>query len=354
MKRSRAIALIAVLLGSAVVCAQNPAQAAPQAQESGAQKLLMRSIEMLDVAGVRTALDKGADPNYTKYGFSMIGTLATRSNLTYNPARPPFIQESPSLSLIWTEEKAVDILGMLFKAGAKLQPCDEGVLDFPISNGWSVFTIGLLERGASPTREILGMTPMEIATYHGQTQIIDLLKKYYGVPALEPRDAAQQRLIGAAKDFDIPAMEDAIDDGADVNGRNRQGQTALLVACRSFFGEVHHFTAIQYIIGKGADPAIQGCDDTLSQPCHKTTALHCVMLESPLNWKCGTPAACQNARNLEEKVRSVIKALLLHGGPALVSARDSDGKTPAYCGREEQYRRSTNADRRRLQNNAKG
>ena len=92
---------------------------------------------------------------------------------------------------------------MLFKAGAKLQPRDQGVLYFPISNGWSVFTIGLLERGASPTGEILGMTPMEIATYHGQTHIIDLLKKYYGVPALEPRDAAQQRLIGAAKDFEF-------------------------------------------------------------------------------------------------------------------------------------------------------
>ena len=89
MKQYRAIAIAAVLLGSAVVFAQNHAQAAPQAQESSAQKLLMHSIEMLDVEGVRTALDEGADPNYTKFGFSMIGTLATRSNLTYNPARHP-------------------------------------------------------------------------------------------------------------------------------------------------------------------------------------------------------------------------------------------------------------------------
>jgi hypothetical protein len=167
------------------------------------------------------------------------------------------------------------------------------------------------------------MTPMEIATYHGQTDIIDLLKKY-GVPALEPRDAAQQRLIGAAEDHDIPAMEDAIDAGADINRWNRQGETALLVACRFFFGEVHQFTAIVYILGKGADPAIQGCDDTGSQPCHKTTALHCVMLESPLPDRCS---------QCEERVRSVIKALLQHR--ALVSARDSDGKTPLHIAAEK-------------------
>jgi hypothetical protein len=41
---------------------QDSAQAAPQAQKSNAQKLLMDSIEKLDVTGVRAALHKGANP----------------------------------------------------------------------------------------------------------------------------------------------------------------------------------------------------------------------------------------------------------------------------------------------------
>jgi len=61
-----AIALTAVLLSSAVVFAQNHAQAAPQAQESNAQKLLMDSIEKLDVTGVKAALaGRGASSGFS-------------------------------------------------------------------------------------------------------------------------------------------------------------------------------------------------------------------------------------------------------------------------------------------------
>ena len=52
-----------------------------QAQESNAQKMLLNSIECdkLDIAGVRTALDKEANPNYisdTASKRSVLGSLA--------------------------------------------------------------------------------------------------------------------------------------------------------------------------------------------------------------------------------------------------------------------------------------
>ena len=111
------------------------------------------------------------------------------------------------------EEKAVEILQMLFRAGAKLQPCDQKILYYPIAKGWALFTEVLLKNGANPTREIEGWTPMEIAVSYGHANIVELLRKY-GVPALESRIAAQLRFIKAAGDGDILGMEEAIRNGA--------------------------------------------------------------------------------------------------------------------------------------------
>src|ERR1017187_4849782 len=113
---------------------QGSAQAASQAQKSNAQKLLMDSIEKLDVAGVRAALDKGANPNgvygscNSEQGFSVIGQVA---------------MAVPYENVEGAEKRGVEILKMLFKAGAKLQPCDQGILFAPVVNGSALFTEAL-------------------------------------------------------------------------------------------------------------------------------------------------------------------------------------------------------------------
>ena len=88
-----------------------------QAQETDAQKLLLDSVkyDKLDVAGVKTALDKGANPNWvsdTRRRYSVIGEIS--------------IIRTPRNKIVGggrEREKAVEILQMLFKGGAKLQPC---------------------------------------------------------------------------------------------------------------------------------------------------------------------------------------------------------------------------------------
>jgi ankyrin repeat protein len=311
-----AIALIAVLLSSAVAFAQHSAQAAPQAQKSNTQKLLMDSIQKLDVAGVKTTLEKGANPNCASSAESPISTsvISGVHSEDYSP-------ES-------AEQKAVEILQMLFKAGAKLQSCDiaGGLLYVPISEGRALLTEVLLNNGASPTTNIDRETLMEIAVGKGQANIIGLLKKH-GEPTLEPREAAQQRLIGAAGDHDIPGMEDAIDDGADVNGSNRQGQTALIAACQFFWGEAWQTPPILYLLKKGADPRTQGSDDA-KYPWFKTTALHSVMVFSARVFEEKNQKENERLKGDAVRVKAVIEALLQHG--ALVSARDSDGKTPLH------------------------
>ena len=100
-----------------------------EAQETDTQKLLLDSIfyGKLDVSGVKTALDKGANPNWVSdtSGDSVIGCLAVNALFAKDER---------------AEEKIVEILQMLFRAGAKRQACDQGILYHPVANGWALFT----------------------------------------------------------------------------------------------------------------------------------------------------------------------------------------------------------------------
>jgi ankyrin repeat protein len=317
MKRSRAITITTVLFSFAIAFAQNSTQAAIQVQKSNAQKLLLDSVrcDKLDVTGVKTALDQGADPDWvSNTNSSVIGTLVSGSGCwQYEHVEKP-------------EQKGVEILQVLLKAGARGQLDAADALFVPISDGYALFTGALLDSGHfSPTREIEGMTPMEIAARYGRSNIIELLQKH-GVVALEPEEAAQQRLIRAAGGHDIPGMEDAIDAGADVNGNTRQGETALLEAFSVMSYEEWASASVLYLLKKGADPTVQG-SESAERSWNKTTALHLAIQSSSyvLDKK---HQEDQKGKDRAMRAVSVIKALLQHG--ALVSARDYYGRTPLH------------------------
>ncbi len=294
-----------------------------QAQESEAQKLLLDSIsfETLDVSGVKTALDKGANPNWVSDTKSRDGTNSVLGHL--------------ARSALWArrderrEQKAIEILQVLFRAGAKLQACDEKILFYPISSGWVLFTELLLKSGANPTREIEGWTPMEIAVRYLQPSIVGLLRTY-GVSPLESRIAAQLILIQAAGDGNVSRMDEAIRNGADVNGKNRRGETALVASLHSLLITNETYNTIQFLLEKGADPTIQG-----EERFGRTTALHLAIKQSAYIFDAEIKKKIKNESLKDSPLyaRLIIESLLRHG--ALVSARDSDGMTPLHIAAKE-------------------
>jgi len=294
------------LIGFSVYILALPAQA----QQSDPQKLLLDSInfDKIDVSGVRAALDRGANPNWvseTKRKFSVIGHLA---------------MVGPWSKVEKAEEKSVEILQMLFRAGGKLQPCDRWTLFFPIAEGWTVFTEVLLKNGANPTSPIEGQTPMEIAVKYGRTNIIELLRKH-GVPVLEHGAAAQLSLIGAASDNDISRMEEAIRNGADVNGKNRQGETALIKVMSQLLFTSENYGTIQFLLKKGADPTIKAEVYGV-----KTTVLHLAIERSSFVF--GKEIKNPLLKDSPVIARLIIESLLRYG--ALISAQDGFGLTPLH------------------------
>lgn len=298
-----------------IVCCWFLLTVSTQAQQSDAQKLLWDSINFdnLDVSGVKAALDKGANPNWvsdTPRRISVIGHLAMVG---------PWAREVEK-----AEEKSVEILQMLFEAGAKLQPCDNLILYSPIAEGWVLLTEVLLKNGANPTREVEGWAPMEIAVKYGHAKIVALLRRY-GVPALENRIAAQLRFITAAAFWDIPGMDEAIRNGADVNGSNRRGETALVMSMPISAITYKTYLTIQYLLEKGADPTIQG-----QERFGRTTVLHVAIKQSSLifDLEIKKQIKAESLKDSPLYARLIIQSLLQNG--ALVSARDSDGMTPLH------------------------
>ena len=321
MKSFCILLLLCVLTGTAAYCiADNGNLVTPlqetkpkQGSQSNVDERLEKAIRAMAVDRIKGALKAGANPNLAK------GTLsALRMALIYNNHNRKVKEEEK-------EETCLLVLNTLFNAGAKIQLCDKGILFHPVADGFPNIVELLINKGASPTAKMEGMTPIEWAESYGQQSVINVLMKYGGAPSSK-KQAAQNRFVclvgysfertAYSEQKNIIEMEKALEKGAAVDGKNSKGKTALVEATGPAAG-LEEYVTVVYLLQKGANPNLKSAKhysglDGIAL--HYAVSFHGLMTE----------------RDGERKVyqRLVIEALL--NADAHVSSRGHNGMTPLH------------------------
>lgn len=290
--------LCILILGICVTFAQSNERANYQ---------LFKSIDALDVNGVRDALNKGANPNARDPQHE-----AHFKALFYLTSRFFFKKNEES-----ARQRAFDIAKLLLDNGAKIESDENNVLFFPISEGYVPLVKLLLDHGASPFRKYDGRSPMEWAIYYHQDGVINLLEKC-GVPKVTAKENAQIKLMKAARDHDLIEVRDALKSGARINERDSSGETPLIAALRHPVYSYEQLLVVEYLLKQGADPNMSGesgFKDLEGIPIHIVVVMNIYSMNEP--------------HGGSDKIAVQVMGKLLEHG-AKVSAIDSRGRTPLH------------------------
>lgn len=302
--------LIVLVAGQKVLLASSE----PNSKELKKAQLdmqLLEAIENLDPNGVKEALDAGANANIT-YGEK--GKSAVHKTLFYFDKN---------------EENCLIVLDSLFNAGAKLQPCDDGVLFWAIAHGFPSVTEFLIKKGASPTKRFEGLVPIEWAYCYGQPQIAEVLLKY-GAKPISEREADTLYFIylaGALEDNHIEKMDKLLAKKVYIiDDADPRGETALLNAIGTVpFDMDKTYKTVSYLIEKGADVNKKG--KGMAYNC-KTTVLHAAIYATSF-WFNNSPKKNEESSQRERMYSEMLLKKLLDAG-AYVSAKDEYGRTPLH------------------------
>lgn len=274
-------------------------------------KALIDAAMGVDLTAVKAALKAGANPN----------SVSTE-------ARPATPLNSLAMGVLINQDvepkKVVEVAKTLFTAGAKLGPFDRGILFFPIAQGNVPLVSLLLDKGASPTAPIEGLTPAQLAMKYGQKEVYALLTKRGAVP-VDNRASAQlafvQATVNAGRTGDFRAMEAALNAGAQINGKDADGMTALIAAVRSGVYTQEAWATIQWLLDHGADPNVRGESgfrELEGIPLHIFVAMNAKSMGG----------AITNRPEAKDLAIAAMGALLSHG--AKVSSMDSQDRTPLH------------------------
>ena len=309
MKKSTVVIFLFAILPQGTLIAQtDPSDNAKSQIELDAQ--LLEAVEKADPNEIKVALEAGANPNWTS------DTLRKYSIID---------------ALLWglserdKKHRCFQCLNLLFEAGGKLQPCDYAILFTPIADGFPEIVELLIQKGASPTLKIEGMTPIEWAEAYGSKSVVDVLVMH-GAKPVSSKEAAQLRFIhsagrsfekdGSFEQKNIIEMEKALENGAAVDGQNSKGETALVEAISCAY-ELEEYITVVYLLQKGANPNLKSAQrfgglDGIAL--HHAVSFHGLMAEKGED------------KTVYQKL--IIEALLNAG--AHVSSRGYNGMTPLH------------------------
>jgi hypothetical protein len=205
------------------------------------------NVPVVDLDAVKKALEDGANPNYIDSSKAKCSVLRHIAIFCVHDA-----SDDPDLSL-----RLFEAFRLLFDHGARLQNVDATILFFPIAGGHTEIVRLLLDKGASPTfwpSEIgTPLTPVEYASKEGYIDIVTLLVER-GAKPLPPGQVVQMRFVEVAGQRNIEELQSLLKMGAQINGTNREEETALLSAIGSFSGRAYEgYQTVIWLLQMGAD-----------------------------------------------------------------------------------------------------
>lgn len=218
--------------------------------------------------------------------------------------------------------KGYSAIKLLFDNGAKIQKLiDDEILIWPVARDFYDLTKLLLEKGVSakswPKSIGTSLTPIECATKDGYKNIVDLLLEY-GAIKVDEKNTIQSRFIEVAKLGTVSELDELLKNGARVNARNKDRETALTNAITDISDRTYNnmVKKVGYLLNNGANPNYegQGMIGGFSPPLHVATIYTSYLFRTD---------------KVEHGSGKKILQLLLENG-AHVSGKNQNGLTPLH------------------------
>jgi ankyrin repeat protein len=310
----RSILRISILLTASIFPAV--AVAAPPFDSS-----LHDAISEGDVKGVAEALQAGADPNSLSEG-------AGASAISMAADIPLFLHDGKE-----TEKIALEILKLLFEAGAKISEKDSIILHCAAEKGNTTLLEFLISKGADPNAEDgEGNSPLPLAIENGHLEIVEILLRHGARPMTES-EIAQIRFVSAARKGNILKMSDQLSKGAQINGKTRSGKTALVAAAIA-----QQEGSVKWLLANGANPNLYGKEGPLEAPplwhavlCNRSLfdfSIPLLLLRHGALPSLTDPYLKKTPLHIAAWLDNVLAVATLLNAGADVRALDAAGKTP--------------------------
>ena len=275
-------------------------------------KALLDAAFDANVAAVKAALSKGANPNayvgvLTPLNAAALGGLGEKQKLINSGADRAEVIKS-------VNERATEVTKVLLAAGARLGTHDKDILQHPIAQGNASLVRVLIENGAHAKEKMRdGYTPTELARKSSEEEVYKLLIAYGGSP-VDQKSSIQMMFVEAAFEDDVEVMEAALQSGAGINDLDPAKNSALAAALEIPVLGNKQAATIQWLLDHGANPNLPNNEGN--------PPLHAFVLNNKFNLN------GQKGSVLAQLVEATLGGLLKAG--AKISGVDKWNRTPLH------------------------